>query len=118
MTTFNILIYTDSADFSLGNDDEDFRLTILQSLLATKRLGFAEFKLTVINRYQGFDEPNPSTPPQIKKLTTDVLAGFDEIWFFGWYQKNVEQEFSVLFGGRENELDDDEVKVLTEWMST
>src|SRR6478735_238908 len=119
MTVINILIYTDSEKFSLEDDSEDFRLTILQKLLESKSLGFAQFKLTVINRYEGFAQPttdgNPKTP---RKLTLTLLEPFDEIWFFGWYQKEVDQDFSIDFGGRDNELAPEEVEALAHWMST
>lgn len=114
MTAIRIMIYTDTKDISLEKDDGTKRVTILQRLLETKRLAFAEFKLDLINRYQDF----PQTQKPLK-LTDKLLELYQEIWFFGTYQKNVNQEFDEeLFGGRENELDDEEVKVLERWMSS
>ena len=118
MTTINILIYTDSKDFSPISGDGDLRVSKLKELLEMKRQGFAEFKLEVINRYENFVQPQiPEKPKTIQKLTSELLNRFDEVWFFGWYQSNVDQEFEETYGGRENELDDKEVEQLTKWMT-
>jgi hypothetical protein len=115
MTTVNILIYTDKRDISLVDDDGTKRVTILKKLLETKRLAFAEFKLEVINRYEGFTDPSKPKTPQ--KLSRTLLERFDEIWFFGLYQKKVDGPFEETFGGPDNELDDDEVRELEGWMA-
>lgn len=118
MTTINILLYTDSKDFSPVSGDGDLRVSKLKELLETKRLGFAEFKLEVINRYEDFVEPQiPEQPKTLRKLTREVLDRFDEVWFFGWYQSDVDQEFNVTHGGRENELRPEEVEELRKWMA-
>src|SRR5215216_1659873 len=114
MVTVNILIYTDVKDISLDDDDETKRATILKSLLETQTLAFAEFKLHLINRYDGF------TPTQIgtlHKLTDELLKPFDELWLFGMYQKKVTGEFTEEFGAPDNEFDPDELKVLERWMT-
>ena len=114
MTTINILLYTDSADIAPVNDERDLRVTMLKSILETKTLAFAEFKLDVINRYHGFDLPESPKIP--KKLDKQLLSNYDEVWVFGWYQARVDQDFDVLYGGRDNEFDPDEVQALNDWM--
>ncbi len=116
METIRILIYTDTTDISLVADDGTKRVTILKQLLETKRLAFAEFKLDVINRFQDFTDPSKPKIPQ--KLTRKLLEEFDEVWFFGLYQREVPGPFEVTFGGPDNELDDEEVKELESWMAS
>lgn len=114
MVTVNILIYTDVKDISLVDDKETKRVTILKSLLETQTLAFAEFKLHLINRYDGFTETQTGT---LHKLTDELLKPFDELWLFGMYQQNVSGKFTELNGGPDNEFDDEELRVLERWMT-
>lgn len=115
MTTVNILLYTDTKEISLYSGRGPKRVTILKKLLEIKKLAFAEFKLEVINRYEGFTDPTkPQTP---RKITAELLEKFDELWLFGWYQKEVRGPFTELYGGPDNELDDLEVTALENWMT-
>lgn len=118
MTTINILIYTDHIYFSTIDADGSLSLTTLKRLLETKSMGFPEFKVQVINRYDDFFKPGiPGQPKSLRKLTRELLEGFDEVWFFGWYQSKVEQDFHETYGSRDNELDDNEVAELRRWMA-
>lgn len=114
MVTINILIYTDVKDISLDDDNGTKRATILKSLLETPTLAFAEFKLQLINRFDGFTDDQPGT---LRKLTDELLEPFDELWLFGMYQKSVTGDFTEDFGSADNELDPDEQKVLKRWMA-
>jgi hypothetical protein len=117
MTTIKILIYTDTRDISLDGPG-GLNVNTLKYLLETKRMGFVKFQLKVINRYDGFVAPGLNNEPKLpQKLTLKLLEDVDEIWFFGTYRKKVEQDFDKLEGGRENELDDEEVVVLKTWMA-
>ena len=116
MTALRILIYTDSFDIAADSDEVGHGTSILKKLLETKTLAFADFKVDVINRYEGFDAMPPSTTP--RKLTEELLKPYDELWLFGWYQARVEQDFEPKFGGRDNELDPNELKELEKWMAS
>lgn len=119
MTAVNVLIYTDKPDISFDNDSDTKRVWILRDLLETQRPGFAEFKLRLINRYEDFAKPQiPENLKTIKKLTKKLLQEFDEIWFFGLYQKKMEGDFTDEFGGPENELDGEERRELEAWMAS
>jgi hypothetical protein len=48
-------------------------------------------------------------------LTPEVLARYDEVWFMGDYQIN-RPSYTPMYGGPQNELSDDEISALTEWM--
>lgn len=113
MATINVLLYTDSFDIASDSDGEGHGTSRLKRLLETKTLAFAEFKVTVINRNAPL---NGSPPPQ--RLTKNLLLPFDELWLFGWYKIRVEQDFKPDFGGRDNELDENEVAALEEWMNS
>ena len=116
MTAIRILVYTDSFDIASQNDKTGHGTSILKRLLETKTLAFADFAVDVINRNAGFKASPPSLEP--RRLTKDFLLPYDELWLFGWYQIRVEQDFKEDFGGRHNELDDDEVGALEEWMTS
>lgn len=118
MITINILIYTDSKDIS-EQENAVWSVSTVKTLIEGKSSPFARYKVEVINRYEGFkDEDFPGKAEVPQKLTCDLLKRFDEIWFFGTYQVNVDQPWHQLDGGRENELDCDELKGLTSWMRT
>ena len=114
MVPINILIYTDRKHISLDNDNGEKRVTILKSRLETKILAFAEFRLNVTNRYDGFTETETGT---LRKITDDLLKDVDELWIFGMYQKSVPGKFTEEFGAPENEFDKNELKVLEDWMN-
>lgn len=115
MTTINILLYTDTKEISVDQGRGPKRVSILKNLLETKKLAFAEFKLTVINRYDGFTDT--TQPPTHQKITPELLENFDELWLFGWYQKDVRGPFTELYGGPDNELDEHELGALESWMT-
>jgi hypothetical protein len=111
MTEIKILIYTDHTHVSANDSGGHKGVSTLIGLLDRWKPAFAELKPRVVNRFQ-----NPQMP---EKLTSDFLKDFDEIWFFGLHQANVDQVYNEdSGGGRENELDpEQEVKPLRRWMS-
>lgn len=117
MATIKILIYTDHPDIAKNDDSSGLGVSILKRLLETKTLALADFTVDVINRYEGFDTPTP--PATVRKLTDQLLAPFDEVWLFGYWQVDVKTPFDPkLFGGPDNELDQGELDVLENFMSS
>lgn len=113
MTEIKILIYTDTKDISLTPDDPTQRATwsvsILRDVLEAPTSPFVKFSVEVINRYE-----NPQQP---RKIDAGLLQGFDQIWIFGKYQCNFGTVFDEKFGGPENELRQDEIDALRDWMT-
>ena len=117
MATINVLIYTDHPDIASTSDDTGLGVSMLKRLLETKTLALADFTVDVINRYEGFDTPNP--PATVKKLTDTLLAKYDELWLFGFWQADVNTPFDPKFsGGPDNELDPDELNVVEKFMAS
>lgn len=109
MPSLNILFYTDHESVSLPYGDHG--VSTLKQLLETRKPAFLDaLTITVMNRFE--DPQNPH------KFTGDLLKGFHEVWIFGKHQANVNGAFSKVYGGPENEPDDDEVRALAEWMKT
>lgn len=112
--TINILFYTDRADVNEclldpSGTEPSFGVWRLIKLMKDHEPAFAEFKITVLNRNK--DHQHAS-----KKLSKDLLKAYDQVWFFGIHQVNVEGPFTEERGGPQNELDDTEVEALSEWM--
>ncbi|WP_410603615.1 hypothetical protein [Amycolatopsis sp. lyj-90] len=93
-----VLFYTDLIGFS-GNGG--FSLGILRDLILANQPFFAQFQIDLINRHEGGHAA--------KKLTSAVLGGYEQVWFFGLLQSNMP-------GEPENELVDAEVAALRTWM--
>ncbi|RSN28329.1 hypothetical protein DL990_26975 [Amycolatopsis sp. WAC 01416] len=93
-----ILFYTDLVGFT-GNGG--FSLGIVRDLLLANQPFFAEFEIDLINRHEGGHAA--------RKLTAEVLGGYEQVWFFGILQ-------STMPGEPENELVDAEVAALRAWM--
>jgi hypothetical protein len=122
MEKIRILFYTDlyhrddpSQDFTLEPADpfvSTFGLSILKNLILKYKPRTVDVEVSLINRN------NPRHAAQ--KLTGKLLSHYDELWVFGYYQANFRpegtSEFSARYGGPYNELDDDEVAALREWM--
>ena len=115
--TIKILFYTDYWMIHLDPDDgtyvTEFGARILADLLAADDSDSAELQVTLYNRHgltgTSYEPMGPYYPNT--KLTPEVLAEFDEVWFFGYRQANTPAE-------PDNELTDPEVAALTEWMAT
>lgn len=114
MTEIKILIYTDTKDISLTPDDPTKRPTwsvsILRDVLEAAASPFVKFSVEVVNRYEDTSQP--------RKIDAGLLNGFDQLWMFGKYQCDFGTVFTDDFGGPENELREDELKALEEWMTT
>jgi hypothetical protein len=101
--TINILLYTDSTQFSESKAFIDyFGLGLMLERLKAHEPTFATLRTTVVNR---------NTTSHADNTLDAVLAreSFDEIWFFGFNQGNTS-------GEPQNELDANEVAALTNWM--
>lgn len=100
--TVRILFYTD--DFSVAFDDaSDFGVSLLRDLIVDHSPFYATFQIDLLNRHQ--------TGHASKPLTASVLAGYDQVWFFGVGQANTRSEPA-------NELTSAEVGALNAWMAT
>ncbi|QXV59354.1 hypothetical protein [Amycolatopsis sp. TNS106] len=93
-----ILFYTDLVGFT-GNNG--FSLGIVRDLILANQPFFAEFEIDLLNRHEGGHAAG--------KLTSEVLAGYEQVWFFGFLPCNMP-------GQPENELVDAEVAALRAWM--
>jgi hypothetical protein len=103
--TVRILFYTDASSVNLSSniEENDFGVWILRELLVHDDGDLATFEITLVNRHDGGHAA--------RKLTSAVLANYDEVWCFGIQQANRP-------GQSENELTDPEVAALEEWMKT
>lgn len=109
MTKIRILLYTDHRDVSGDKDADERGVSILLRLLNQSPPAFAELEPRLVNRFQ-----NPQQP---QKLDQVFLKDFDQIWFFGVFQKKIEQQvFNPEYGGLDNELDPAELAALEAWM--
>ena len=106
MTEIKILIYTDVARIAQGKDS--WGVTRLREILEAQTSSFVEFKLSVINRHEGAQVGQPSTP---RRIDEGLLKDFDEVWVFGFYQNNAGKVFGD-FGSDQNELDEHEEAAL------
>jgi hypothetical protein len=105
--TVSILFYTDDRRVNLlpdlGEFETEFGVRILWDLLVGDTSGLADFQITVLNRHEPTHASN--------KLTSIPLRNFNEVWFFGTGLANTPSE-------PENELTDQEVAALADWMAT
>ena len=123
MVKLNILFYTDlhfpghpEFGFTLEPSDPDEApkgLSLLRDLILRNRHKGSEIEITLINRNV---TESGDTQLGARKLTSTLLSAYDELWFFGYYQKNM-PDFNPRTGGPENELNDDEVLALRGWMA-
>lgn len=119
MAEIKILIYTDTDKISAEDEKAPWRVFILRKLLEEYRSQFLQFKLKVINRYQGCVDGKKPIPPAPIRIDRALLEREqpDQIWFFGWFQANAGETFDKFLGSNQNELDPEtEVTALREWM--
>jgi hypothetical protein len=109
MEIIRILFYTDLLGI---NEDpcSDFGISRLKELILFKtRLYCSIFKVHIqlLNRHQDADghEVQGGTA-----ITEHLLSQFDEVWFFGFRQCNLDDQ-------PYNELNNDEVRALQKWMT-
>lgn len=118
MTIIKILIYTDTDKISVEDSTAPWSMLILRGLLEEHTSQFVQFELKVVNRHQGCVDGQNPVPPAPIRITEQLLEDVDEIWFFGWFQKNAGKKFSKFLGTDQNELDlETEVAVLEKWMN-
>lgn len=105
--TVSVLFYTDDEGVNLDADVDnilnEFGVRILQDLIVGDESDVADFQITLLNRHVPAHASN--------KLTSTVLANYDEVWFFGTLQANTPSQPA-------NELTDSEVAALADWMRT
>jgi hypothetical protein len=106
--TVRILFYTD--DFSvLLNNVSSFGVGILRDLIVNHNTFYANFDIHLLNRHDPSHAAN--------KLTPALLSSYDQVWFFGVRQANL-QAAGGLPAEPENELTGPEVTALQAWMGT
>src|SRR6266850_1253510 len=104
-----ILFYTDHPSVSIDDDDAGYGVSRLKKLIDSHKPAFADVEISLVNRHQGEHGAH--------KLTTELLSNYDELWVFGMYQLNMDK-LTLLHGGPQNELNDNEVDALQNWMTT
>ena len=117
--TIKILIYTDDPEVSPTEDiSVFFGLGSMLARLKAHEPAFATIKPTLVNRRSVLLQPADNKINDVLKREVDNTGEpFDEIWFFGIQQANTEKPSQAgVPGGPDSELDEDEVKALTEWM--
>jgi hypothetical protein len=108
--TINILLYTDDPHgITTGRE-----LTDLGSMidhLHAHAPTFAQLELKWLSRNSSGQNHADN------KLDADTLKKYDQVWFFGLHQINLETfTLGVLRGGPQSELDKEEIAALDDWM--
>lgn len=98
--TVKILFYTDYDGVRMDTTS-DFGVGMLRNLIVNNNPYYVNFQIDLVNRHAGGHA--------INKLTSTLLAAYDQVWFFGVLQANVP-------GQPENELVTAEVTALENWM--
>lgn len=117
--TIKILIYTDDPEVTPTEDlSAFFGLGSMLARLKAHEPAFAKIDPIWVSRNSDFTKPPDNKIHDVLKREVDKTGEpFDEIWFFGIQQANTERfSQASLRGGPDTELDEDEVKALTEWM--
>lgn len=107
MKTIRILIYTDVLDFNTAGGSRAG--TEMQGFIRQKLEKIAEVKITVKSRHFDLEQTPPA--PALIRLTPELLADHDELWVFGFGNKDT--RLNPEYG-----LDKDEVESLHDWMKT
>lgn len=108
--TIRILVYTDEpeADFN----DLGFGLGTMRAHLEAHKPKYADLTVCRLLR-------NPmQSAAAANKLLPDLIANFDEIWFLGFGQINRRSPGGLFLRGTlANELEEEEIAALREWMT-
>lgn len=108
--TIRILLYTDDP-LGIRQGDGLTGLSRMQKHLHAHAPAFATLEVEFLSR--NADASNHAG----HKLTDELLARFDQIWFFGVHQVNRDKfNLGVIRGGPQSELEPAEVEALTRWM--
>lgn len=111
METIRILFYTDTTGFNTEGSKTTYCASYLKRFIKLKLAKIADVEMTVKCRHVDYQTDLPSKDAPTK-LTSGLLSDYDELWMFGFGSEgNSEKE-------PENELTDDEVKNLCDWMKT
>lgn len=108
METIRILIYTDYCNIN-ESCDSDFGVFELENLIRYKTKSLAHVQFGFLNRHG--DCPANENQHAANKLTSELLAKYDELWVFSYLQSNLPAE-------PDNELGNDEVAALFDWMKS
>jgi hypothetical protein len=107
--TIKILLYTDDPRVSTNNIDA-FGLGTMLEHLGIHSPAFAQLDVDWMSRSSAVKHPEFTLSPTL-------LKDYDEVWFFGLHQANLEKfALDVISGGPHSELDSDEVEALKAWM--
>jgi hypothetical protein len=111
MNTIRILFYSDF--IGIADDPcSDFGVSELKRLILHKTRPFCGvFTVEITTIFRHAQETDLKVKVA-RKLTTDLLDGFDEVWVFGYRKSNNSKQSEF-----ENELDNDEVLALERWMT-
>src|SRR5688572_18186625 len=107
METIRILVYADTPDFTDKPGSLKGGLADLKRFAIEKTKDFADVTFTFLQRH-GRDEQGKEINAE-NKLTGELLREFEEVWFFGVRQIDTSAQPN-------NELTQEEVDVLHEWM--
>lgn len=113
-----VLLYTDDPDDITQDTERVLGLGLMKEHLEAHGPAFARLCVTWASRNS---DNSHHADNKIDKLLRDehekTGSTFDQIWFFGLHQANKENfSLSVFRGGPESELDENEVRVLQDWM--
>jgi hypothetical protein len=111
LPTIKILLYTDDPIEVMESLVKEWGLGRMIGHLLAHAPSFANLCIKLLSR-----NPDDQNHAGVK-LDPEMLAEYDEVWFFGIHQVNRDNfTLGVLRGGPESELDDDEVAALNDWM--
>lgn len=102
-----VLLYTDHPQVITPGQDLTGLATMIRHLHAHSPT-FGKFCIEWLSR---------NSPDADNKLNPEMLQRYDQIWFFGIHQTSGENFLpESLRGGRESELDENEIRALRNWM--
>ncbi len=115
--TIKILLYTDDPNEATRGNDL-FGIGSLIERLEAHAPAFAALRIERVSRSSLKIHADKKIDSVLKKEGETAGQTFDEIWFFGFHQARLEKfSLAVNRGGRESELDRDEVLTLRRWMT-
>lgn len=110
--TVRVLLYTDDPIRVKDDTDQNWSLGVMLQHIAAHTPAFANFCFEFVSRHS---RASAHADQKLDSLLQD--GDFDQVWFFGVQQGNIDSKSgTVLGGGPESELTPDEIKALTRWM--
>lgn len=108
-----ILLYTDDPELVVGPTHGPFGLELMSEHLRGHEPAFADLSIMLESRYPLGSSSADNRINTVLKKADDSEKPFDQVWFFGFHQINKEPfTLGIGGGGRDSELDGDEVKDL------